>query len=106
MLAALGFAQFASRDYDRAAESASAALAEVAGSATPLVLSAIANAAIGRLDRATDAYRQLNEIAPTLVEARLSGRWLATNPDYLKRAHTFFRIAAELEAVEAADGIR
>lgn len=106
LLAALGFAQFASRDYDRAAESASAALAEVAGSATPLVLSAIANAAIGRLDRATDAYRRLNEIAPTLVEARLSGRWLATNPDYLKRAHTFFRIAAGLEAGEAADDIR
>ncbi len=105
-LAALGFAQFANRDYEEAADTATAALAEAAGSAVPLVLATIANVAAGRMDQATEAFRALERIAPTLVEARLSGRWLATNPEYLERAHTFFRIAAGLEPLESADSRR
>lgn len=105
-LAALGFAQFANRDYVAAADTASAALAESAGSAVPLVLSTIANVAAGRLERATDAFNRLEQIAPKLVEVRLSGRWLATNPEYLKRAHMFFRIAAGLASPEAAERLR
>ncbi|MDA4845604.1 winged helix-turn-helix domain-containing tetratricopeptide repeat protein [Hoeflea poritis] len=101
-LAALGFAQFANRNYAEAADTATAARAEAAGSAVPLVLATIANVAAGRLEPATDAFRELEKIAPALVEARLSGRWLATNPEYLKRAHTFFRIAAGLEPPQSA----
>ena len=105
-LATLGFAQFASRDYEAAAASAKFALAEAAGSVVPLVLSTIANVAVGRMDLAVEAYQKLETIAPTLVEARLSGRWLATNPDYFDRAHLFFRIAAGLEPPEAAENLR
>ncbi|MGI1664174.1 winged helix-turn-helix domain-containing tetratricopeptide repeat protein [Palleronia sp. KMU-117] len=106
LLAALGFAQFAVRNYAAAAEAADAALAEAAGSATPLILGAIAWVGAGRLDRAADAFARVERIAPSLVEARLAGRWLTTNADYLARAHTFFRVAAGLAPPEAADALR
>ncbi len=106
LLAALGFAQFAVRNYVAAAEAAEAALAESATSATPLILAAIAWVGAGRIDRARSAFRKVEAIAPTLVEARLAGRWLSSNPDYLARAHMFFRIAAGLAPPEAADALR
>jgi tetratricopeptide (TPR) repeat protein len=106
LLAALGFAHFAVRNYAAAAEAAEAALAEAAGSATPLILAAIANVGVGRVDRAKAIFARLQAIAPSLVEARLAGRWLTSNADYLARAHMFFRIAAGLTAPEAAQSLR
>lgn len=106
LLAALGFAHFAVRNYAAAAEAADAALAEASGSATPLILAAIAWVGAGRVDRASTAFERVKAIAPTLVEARLAGRWLTSNADYLARAHTFFRIAAGLAPPEAADALR
>jgi TolB-like protein len=99
MLCALGFAQFAARDYAATAAAAEAALAEAAQGATPLILGTIAYVGLGRIDRATETFRQVERIAPKLVEARLAGRWLSSDPDYLSRAHMFFRIAAGLAAV-------
>lgn len=106
MLCALGFAQFAARDYAASAESAEAALREASQSATPLILGSIAYVGQGRIDKAFETFRSLQRIAPNLVEARLSGRWLSSNPDYLARAHTFFRVAARLAPQEAAEALR
>lgn len=106
LLAALGFAQFAVRNYGAAAQAAEAALAEAAGSATPLILAAISWVGAGRIERAEAAYARVAKIAPTLVEARLAGRWLTSNPDYLARAHTFFLIAAGLAPAGAAESLR
>ena len=106
LLAALGFAQFAVRNYDAAAEASEAALIEASGSATPLILGAIAWVGAGRIDKAKAAFAQVAAIAPTLVETRLAGRWLTSNPDYLTRAHTFLRIAAGLEPEQAAEALR
>ncbi len=106
MLAALGFAHFAVRNYAGAAEAAEAALAEAANSATPLILAAIAWVGAGRIDRATTAFEKVEQIAPTLVAARLAGRWLSSNPDYLARADMFFRIAAGLAPPDAANALR
>jgi TolB-like protein len=106
MLCALGFAQFAARDYAATAEAAAAALAESANSATPLILGTIAHVGLGRIDRATEMFRSVKQTAPKLVEARLAGRWLSSNPDYLTRAHMFFRIAAGLAPPQAADALR
>ena len=60
----------------------------------------------GRIDKAAETFLRIQRIAPDLVEARLSGRWLSANPDYLSRAHSFFRIAAGLARPEAADMLR
>ncbi len=106
MLCALGFAQFAGRDYPAAAQAAEAALAEAAHSATPLILGTIAYVGTGQIDRAMTAFHKLEAIAPKLVEARLAGRWLTSAPDYLSRAHLFFRIAAGQAAPKAAEALR
>lgn len=106
LLVVLGFAQFAVCNYAAAVEAAEAALVEAAGSATPLILLAIASVGAGQIDRAADAFARVAAIAPTLVEARLAGRWLTSNPDYLSRAHLFFRIAAGLTPPETADAWR
>jgi len=106
MLCALGFAQFAARDYAATAEAAEAALREAAHSATPLILGTIAYVGQGRIDKATRTFRKAEQIAPKLVEARLSGRWLSTDPDYFARAHTFFLVAADLAPASDADAVR
>ena len=106
MLCALGFAHFAARNYAATSDAAQAALAETAQGATPLILGAIAYVGQGRIDEAAEAFRQVERIAPKLVEARLAGRWLSANPDYLSRAHTFFRVAAGLTPPQAAEALR
>lgn len=106
MLCALGFAQFAARNYAAAAEAAEAALAESAAGTTPLILGTIAYVGLGRIDKAIETFGKVERIAPKLVEARLSGRWLSANPDYLSRAHTFFRIAAGLAPPQTAEALR
>jgi TolB-like protein len=106
LLAALGFAEFAMRDYAAAARAAEAALAEAAGSATPLILLAVASVGAGRIDRARAAFARVEAIAPTLVEARLAGRWLSSDPDYCARAQMFLRIAGGLAPPEAARDLR
>ncbi|WP_424928861.1 winged helix-turn-helix domain-containing tetratricopeptide repeat protein [Amaricoccus tamworthensis] len=103
MLCALGFAQFAARNYDATAIAAEAALAEAAQSATPLILGTIAYVGQGRIEKAAGTFQAVERIAPKLVEARLAGRWLSANPDYLARAHTFFRVAAGLAPPQAAE---
>lgn len=103
MLCAVGFAQFAARNYAATAQAAEAALVETENGATPLILGTIAYVGIGQIDKATETFRQVEQIAPKLVEARLAGRWLSDDPDYLSRAHMFFRIAAGLAPPEAAD---
>lgn len=106
MLCAVGFAQFAARNYAATAEAAEAALAEAAEGATPLILGTIAHVGIGQIDRAFETFQRVERIAPKLVKARLAGRWLSSDPDYLSRAHTFFRIAAGLTPPQAADVLR
>ncbi len=106
MLCALGFAQFAARNYAATADAAEAALREAAQTATPLILGTIAYVGQGQIEKATRAFRKVEQIAPKLVEARLAGRWLSADPDYLARAQTFFRVAAGLAPPAAADAVR
>lgn len=106
MLCALGFAQFAARDYVGAAASAQAARLGMVNAAPPLVLGAIALVGTGELTAAAATFAVLEQTAPALAATRLAGRWLSTNPDYLTRAHTFLRVAAGLAPPEAADAVR
>lgn len=106
MLCGLGFAQFAAGNYDDAVTAAEAALAEVANGATPLILGTISHVGAGRIDRAATLFQQVAHSAPKLAEARLAGRWLSSNADYLARAHTFFQVAAGQARPEAADALR
>jgi hypothetical protein len=51
-----------------------------------LVLGATSWVGAGQVDKADELFRQLNEVAPKLTEARLAGFWLAINEDYVARA--------------------
>lgn len=106
MLCALGFAQFATRNYAGAAASAHAARLGMVNAAPPLVLATIAQVGIGDLEAAAATFATLQHTAPALTAARLAGRWLSTNPDYHGRAHTFLRVAAGLAPPESADAAR
>jgi tetratricopeptide (TPR) repeat protein len=106
MLCALGFAQFAVRDYAGAAASAQAARLGMVNAAPPLVLGAIAQVGTGDLAAGAATFALLQQTAPALTAARLAGRWLSTNPDYHRRAHTFLRVAAGLAPPQAADALR
>lgn len=106
MLCALGFAQFAAGNYDAAVTAAEAALAEAANGVIPLILGTISHVGAGRIDKAAALFQQVAQNAPKLAEARLAGRWLSSNADYLVRAHTFFRVAAGQALPEAADALR
>lgn len=106
MLCALGFAQFAARNYPGADASAQAALLGMANAAPPLVLGTIAQVGAGDLARAAATFATLQQTAPALAAQRLAGRWLSTNPDYQARAHTFLRVAAGLAAPADADALR
>jgi TolB-like protein len=106
MLCALGFAQFAARDYPGADASARAALLGMANAVPPLVLGAIAQVGVGDLTRAAATFAALQQTAPALAAQRLAGRWLSTNPDYQTRAHTFLRVAAGLATPADADALR
>ena len=97
LLAALGFARFATRDYAGAVEAAEAAMQEAPDTAAAYVVAAISYVGAQRLEEAQRAFVCLEKLAPSLAEARMSGQWLATNEDYRRRAHGFFRIAAGLE---------
>jgi len=106
MLCGLGFAQFAAGNYSAAAMTAEAALAEAVNRATPLILGTISHVGAGQIDRAAILFQQVAQNAPKLAEARLAGRWLSSNPDYLTRAHTFFRVAAGQLSPKDADAVR
>ena len=105
-LAILGFTQFTVGNYPAAARAAQAALREAPGSAVPHVVAAISWVGAGEIELAKAAFQTLQSIAPKLVEARLAGHWLSSNPGYVRRAVTFFRIAAGLDAPNAADALR
>lgn len=106
LLIVLGFAQFTVHNYAEAVAAAEAALSEAMGSATPLILLTIAQVGAGEFDAARQSFDTVLGLAPTLVEARLNGRWLASNPDYIQRADLFFRIAAGRAAPEEARALQ
>ena len=72
MLAALGFAQFAIRDYASAVASADAVARASPDNAVARVLAAISRVWVGDLERAAAEYRHLPRIAPALTASRLA----------------------------------
>ncbi|MBI2747894.1 MAG: winged helix-turn-helix domain-containing protein [Burkholderiales bacterium] len=105
-LVILGFSHFTARDYAAATQVAQAALREASSSAVPHVLAAISWVGTSQIEPAHSAFKTLQHIAPQLVEARLAGQWPSSNTSYVKRAHTFLRIAAGLENPASADTLR
>ena len=106
MLNVLGWAHFAAGDYAKGAEYAQRSVGEapnLPASRQCLMLNWIG---LGEFARATAEFQVLREMAPQLLDERISGRWLFSHPELVRRATTFFRIAADLEDPSAADALR
>lgn len=88
----LVWAQFAARSYLEAITTARQSLreADFAGTRLCLVLSLVG---AGDLPEAAAELARLRHIAPTLVATRLSGIWLATDPDVYRREVDFLQAA-------------
>lgn len=97
----LVWAQFAAKAYPEAIATAQLSLreADFAGTRLCLVISLVG---LGDLSSAAIALQHLQEKAPTLVAARLSGVWLATDPDVFEREVAFLNAAhAHLSATRS-----
>jgi TolB-like protein/DNA-binding winged helix-turn-helix (wHTH) protein len=104
LLICLSFAYFASQQDAQALEIAEMAMRELPDRPVPYLLLALAHVGLGQVALAKEAFAKLQALAPKMVEARLAGQWLSTNPVYHLRALTFLRVAAGLEpAARAAD---
>ena len=92
----LVWAQFASRSYAEAIDTARQSLreADFAGTHLCLVLCLVG---AGDLPGAAMELQHLRQLAPAMVEARLSGVWLASDPDVRQR---------EIDFLDAANAFR
>ena len=106
LLICLGFAYFASQQDAQTLEIAEVAMRELPDRPVPYLLLALAHVGLGQVALAKEAFAKLQALAPKMVEARLAGQWLSTNPVYLERALTFLRVAAGLEPAARAVGLR
>lgn len=88
----LVWAQFAGRAYAEAIDTARESLreADFAGTRLCLVLSLVGS---GDLPGAARELRHLRQLAPAMVAARLSGVWLASDPDVRQREIDFLKAA-------------
>ena len=106
LLICLGFAYFASQQDAQTLEIAEVAMRELPDRPVPYLLLALAHVGLGQVALAKEAFAKLQALAPKMVEARLAGQWLSTDPVYLERALTFLRVAAGLEPAARAVGLR
>ncbi len=106
LLVLLGFTYFANGQDAEALETAQTTSREAPAIPAPFMIAAMTHVALGQMASAKAAFKEAQRLAPKMIEARLAGQWLTTNPAYLKRAMTLLRIAAGLESVGAANKLR
>ena len=106
LLVLLGFTCFANHLYEEAVQAGELALRESPNKPVPHLIKTLGYVGLGELSLAQEAFQTLQARAPAMAQARLNGQWLTANPAYLKRAHTFVRIAAGLESPDSADALR
>lgn len=105
-LSNLAWAYFVAGDYAKGVEWAQRSIAEAPKVPAPRLCLLLSWIGLTEIDRAKSEFQLLRTLAPNYLEARLAGRWLSIDPDYLRRATTFLRIAAGLEDPSAADALR
>lgn len=102
----LGWVYFSGRDYASGARATERCISEAPGFA-PARLALVVNL-VGQAEvaQARLEFQHWRELAPELVEIRLGGRWLSSDPEYRLRATTFLRIAAGLADPDSAEALR
>jgi len=101
----LSAAYLVTGDYGLGVECAQLGIAEAPGWPQLHGYMALNLVGLGEIAKAKDALDVTRRLSPTWVERRLAG-FVYRKPEHLRRAMTFLRIAAGLEAPGAADALR
>jgi len=102
----LGWVYFCAGDYACGADATLRSIGAAPNFPPPHLCLVVNLIGMGEITRAKTEFQVWRKLAPELVETRLGGRWLSSDPQYRQRATTFLRIAAGLEDPSAADALR
>ena len=102
LLSLLGWAHFSAGDYAKGVEWSRRSVGE--SPSFPAAHLCLLLNLVGRADiePAKSAFQVWRALAPEIVDARLQGKWLSADPDFVRRATAFLRIAAGLDDTGAA----
>lgn len=93
----LAWANFAACNYETGAEWGQRSIGEARTMPAAHLALVLNRVGMSEIDRARAEYKALYELAPGLVDTRLSGHWNSSWPEYTDRGLKFLRIAANLE---------
>ena len=102
----LGFANFGTKQYAEGIGWEARALNDKPEMIQPHLMLAICFVGANEIAKARTMFAAGQRLAPEYVKSRLEGTWAYTRPEDIKRATTFFRIAAGLEDPSAAEELR
>lgn len=102
----LGWVYFSAGQYSNGSDAALRCISEAPDFAPPRLCLVVNLIGLAEIARAKSEFQVWRTLAPELVESRLAGQWLSSDPEYRQRATTFLRIAAGLEDPGAADVLR
>jgi len=105
LLNTLGWVYFSAGEYAKGADVTQRCLGEAPAFAPPRLCLVLNLIGLAEIARAKVEFQDWSRQAPALVEVRLSGQWLSSDPEYCQRATTFLRIAAGLEDPAAAGAL-
>lgn len=93
----LGWVYFSAGEYARGVDTTQRCISEAPNFSPPRLCLVLNLIGLADVARARSEFQVWRNLASDLVEARLAGHWLSTDPEYCQRATTFLRIAAGLE---------
>jgi adenylate cyclase len=102
----LGFANFGRKQYAESIGWEARALNDKPEMIQPHLMLAICYVGANEIAKARAMFAAGQRLAPEYVKSRLEGTWAYTRPEDIKRATTFFRMAAGLEDPSAAEELR
>jgi adenylate cyclase len=102
----LGFANFGTKQYAEGVRWEARALNDKPEMVQPHLVLAICYVGAHEIAKARSMFAAGQWLAPEYVKSRLKGTWAYARPEDIKRATTFFRIAAGLEDPSAAGELR
>ncbi len=93
----LGWVYFSAGEYAKGVDTTQRCISEAPNFSPPRLCLILNLIGLSEVARARSEFQVWRNLASDLVEARLAGHWLSTDPEYCQRATNFLRIAAGLE---------
>jgi tetratricopeptide (TPR) repeat protein len=102
----LGFASFGKKQFVEGICWEARALNDKPDMVQPHLVLAICYVGVNEIAKARATFAVAHRLAPEYVRSRLEGTWAYGRAEDIKRATTFFRVAAGLEDTSAAEALR